>query len=223
MPLLSYSARSRCNINGVQTGVKSQGIPSTIGVNSRVIARRAVGTNRDKIYYGNQVGGIGIKISSKSKCGPCSTHLIYNKNPYIEPIIDPVIVPIVLLRIYNANNNLLYSVNILGNDFINSLDSNDPPSGVSVAGNTNWMDTCTANVVQSNYVASKNYFFADNSDISYYTITSNVLGYTLYTAFACIGDDGTLGSIVNQTSIISIENQIFASNNGNYIRYIGIQ
>ena len=88
MVLILKSERARCNKYAPRGGTKSQGIPSTIGVNSRVISKKAVGNNRDKIYYGNQVGGVGIRISSKSKCA--CTHPIYNNNPYCSTIIRTI-------------------------------------------------------------------------------------------------------------------------------------
>ena len=80
MVLLLKSLRARSNKYACRGGSKSQGIPSTIGANRRVIARKAVGRNRGTIYYGNQVGGIGIRMRSKTKC--TCTHPIYNNNPY---------------------------------------------------------------------------------------------------------------------------------------------
>jgi hypothetical protein len=82
---LSRTARYRSNLYGVQIGDKSQGLPSTsYGNNRRVILRRACGNpeNRIKIFYGNQVGGVGIRLPTVQKYRCVCTHPIYAKNPY---------------------------------------------------------------------------------------------------------------------------------------------
>ena len=86
MVFISNYARYRSNRYGVQLGSKSQGLPPTAtGVNRRVILRRACGNPEDrvKIYYGNQVGGIGMRLPTLQKYKCACTHPIYSKNPYL--------------------------------------------------------------------------------------------------------------------------------------------
>ena len=84
MPL-SNASRYRRNLYGVQGGSKLQGLPPSSGVNRRVVLRRACGNpeDRTKIYYGNSVGGVGMRIPNVQKYKCACTHPIYSKNPYL--------------------------------------------------------------------------------------------------------------------------------------------
>lgn len=83
--MISNRARHRSNLYGNQLGTKSQGIPIAQGVNRRIILRRACGSpeTRTKIFYGNQVGGIGLRLPNIQKYKCSSTHPVYKTNPYI--------------------------------------------------------------------------------------------------------------------------------------------
>ena len=85
MVILSNRARNRSNLYGVQLGSKSQGIPIAQGVNRRIILRRACGSpeTRTKIYYGNRVGGIGLRMPNIQKYKCACTHPVYKTNPYL--------------------------------------------------------------------------------------------------------------------------------------------
>jgi hypothetical protein len=85
MVFISNSARYRVNMYGIQLGDKGQGLPVSYGRNRRVILRRACGNpeNRTKIFYINQVGGIGLRLPNLQKIKCVCTHPIYKKNPYI--------------------------------------------------------------------------------------------------------------------------------------------
>ena len=92
---LPNGVRNRSNLNSVQFGNKLSGLPpSSAGGNRRVILRRtracgsgptACGNPQDriKIYYGNRVGGIGMRIPTAQKYKCACTHPIYSKNPYL--------------------------------------------------------------------------------------------------------------------------------------------
>ena len=84
MVTISNRARYRSNLYGVQTGSKSQGLPIARGVNRRVVLLRACGSpeSRTKIYYGNQVGGIGLRLPNIQKYKCACTHPIYTVNPF---------------------------------------------------------------------------------------------------------------------------------------------
>ena len=71
--------RSRANINGNHGGSTWQGLSTGIGVNRRAVLRRACGSpeNRTKIHYGNQVGGIGLRMPNVQKFKCACTHPIF--------------------------------------------------------------------------------------------------------------------------------------------------
>ena len=89
---ISNRARYRSNLYGPQLGDKGQGLPVAYGSNRRVVLRRACGNpeNRTKIFYVNQVGGIGVRLPNLQKYKCLCTHPVYKTNPYIsqEPSLE---------------------------------------------------------------------------------------------------------------------------------------
>ena len=82
MPL-TYMYHKRADIYTTQGGDKMQGIFITFDPrNKRHAQNKAYGTNRDKIVYQNQVGGIGIRLPTNIR--RCCTASVYKFNPY-EP------------------------------------------------------------------------------------------------------------------------------------------
>jgi len=62
--------RKRADIYTTQGGDKMQGLFITFDSrNKRHAQNKAYGTNRDKIVYQNQVGGIGIRLSRYRQAG----------------------------------------------------------------------------------------------------------------------------------------------------------
>ena len=75
--------RNRADIYQTQGGDKMQGLVINFDSrNKRHVQSKAYGTNRDKIVYQNQVGGIGIRLPNNVR--RCCTASIYKSNPYVS-------------------------------------------------------------------------------------------------------------------------------------------